>query len=198
MAAGSEWASQGRGPLGEPSQGETPSLEWVRKAPWGRKGWAGPKGAAPGGSSGSRISFPQTPRRSWSAQRTSRPGLPCGQGTDVWPSRGLGGGECGPRSQPGPVCNFLALGRPPWEGAPRPFRPPAPRPLRAPSRQLALRSRPQPPRSPGRKVQVSTCCGAGGRGGQEGEVTGVQGASSALSPSPPQRRSPRGWGSHPL
>lgn len=31
------------------------------------------------------------------------------------------GGECGPRSQPGPVCDFMGLGHPPREGAPGPF-----------------------------------------------------------------------------
>ena len=38
VAAGSEWASRGR----------APSLGWVRKASWGRKGWAGARGSPRG------------------------------------------------------------------------------------------------------------------------------------------------------
>ena len=50
VAAGSEWASRGR----------APSLGWVRKAPWGRKGWAGARGS-PRGPLWLRIQLPTDP-----------------------------------------------------------------------------------------------------------------------------------------
>lgn len=84
-----------------------------------------------------------------------------------------------------------------WGSAtPWPLRPLVPRSLRAPSSQLALRSRPQPPRSPGRKVQVSTCCGAGGRGGREGGGDRCAGGELGSVTQPPPGPVPPKGGDH--
>lgn len=120
----------GEGALGEPSGG-APWLEWVRKAPWGRKGWAGPEGApgallAPGPASHRPLAGAGLLRGP--AGRASPVDRPLTSGLqEDW-------GAVSVAQEPAsPACGFLGLGHPPALAASGSAVPPGPQqPARPP------------------------------------------------------------------
>ena len=149
-----------------------PSLEWVRKAPWGRKGWAGPEGGP-----GALLAPGLASHRPLAGAGLLRG--PAGRASPV--DRALTSdlqGDLGAVSVAPGASQARCVASWGW-AALRPLRS-----LRAPSSQLALRSQLQPPHSPGSQVQVTACCGAGGWGGEGGGDRCAGGGLSSVTQPP--------------